>query len=210
MKIFTAEEYLSKQDPTLGKLIKKVGPFTLQPEKLVSPYQSLVRSVVYQQLHGKAAATILKRLIDLYPNKKFPTPEDILATSSEKLRSVGLSENKMLAIKDIALKTKEKIVPITKIIEKLSDQEIIDRLTKIRGVGTWTVQMMLMFKLGRPDVMPSTDFGVQKGFALLYKKPHPKPKELNDYANRWKPYRSAASWYMWRAVEQLAKIKKKN
>ena len=196
-----AQRHLSKSDKKLAALIQRAGPCTLVTTERISPYQSLVRSVVYQQLHGKAAATILARLLALFPNGKFPKPEQILALRPSSMRKVGLSNAKMLAIRDIALKTSEGLVPSSSVISKLSDQEIIDRLTSIRGVGIWTVQMMLIFKLGRLDVLPATDFGVQKGFSITYKRPHPTPKQLLAYGERWQPYRSIASWYMWRATD---------
>lgn len=200
-----AQRHLSKSDKKLAELIKRAGPCTIAATEKVSPYHSLMRSIVYQQLHGKAAATILARLLELFPKSRFPKPEEILAINPKKLRKVGLSENKMLAIRDLALKTKEGWVPSSSAIIKLSDEEIIERLTTIRGIGVWTVQMMLIFKLGRTDVLPATDFGVQKGFSITYKKPHPTPKQLAEFGERWKPYRSVASWYMWRATDNLKK-----
>ena len=200
-----AQRYLSKSDKKLAALIERAGPCTLSRTDTISPYQSLVRSVVYQQLHGKAAATILGRLLDLFPTTRFPKPEQILALKPSAMRKVGLSQAKMLAIRDIAQKTSDRLVPGSKAINKLSDQEIIDRLTSIRGVGIWTVQMMLIFKLGRLDVLPATDYGVQKGFSLTYKRPHPSPKQLLEFGQRWEPYRSIAAWYMWRATDALKK-----
>lgn len=196
-----AQRYLSNSDKKLAALIQRSGPCKIVNSESITPYQSLVRSVVYQQLHGKAAATILGRFLELFPKSKFPKPEQILALKPSTMRAVGLSQAKMLAIRDIALKTSEGLVPGSKAIVKLSDQEIIDRLTAIRGVGIWTVQMMLIFKLGRLDVLPATDFGVQKGFSITYKKPHPTPKQLMEFGERWQPYRSIASWYMWRATD---------
>lgn len=201
-----AERHLAKIDPLLGKVIKEAGPCALRPEARISPYQSLLRSIVYQQLHGKAAETILKRFIASFPEGKFPEPSTVLRKRIDSMRKCGLSEAKALAIKDLALKTVEGTVPSSREIKHLSDEEIIGRLTQIRGIGVWTVQMMLMFKLGRLDVLPTTDFGVQKGFSLLYRKPMPKPKNLEKYGEIWKPYRSVAAWYLWRAVD-LAKQK---
>jgi DNA-3-methyladenine glycosylase II len=194
--------YLSNADKTLAKLIRKVGPCTLKPERNCSPFQSLVRSVAYQQLTGKAAATILGRVKNLFPEKLFPEPRDLLNTPDEHLRAAGLSRAKIAAVKDIAAKTLEGIVPDTKTIRKMSDAEILERLTSIRGVGPWTVEMLLMFRLGRPDVLPATDYGVRKGFALTYQLDElPTPKELLDYGERWRPHRTTAAWYMWRALE---------
>jgi DNA-3-methyladenine glycosylase II len=200
----TAEtvEWLSKADKTLARLIRKVGPCTLKLRNR-SPYESLVRSVAYQQLNGTAAATILGRVIKLYPGQRFPKPEDILATADEKLRSAGLSRAKVAAIKDIAAKTVAGVVPTKRAIAKLSEVEIIERLTAIRGVGPWTVEMLLIFTLGRTDVLPVTDYGVRKGFALTYGwKELPTPKELMEFGERWRPHRSTAAWYFWRALDQ--------
>jgi len=198
---------LSKLDRTLGALIKKVGPITLTPQLKQSPYEALVESVVYQQLTGKAAATILGRVKDLYPGKKFPKPEDLLSTPVENFRSSGLSGSKTAALKDIATKTIDGLVPSTKEITQLSNEVILERLTQIRGVGPWTVEMLLIFKLGRPDVLPITDYGVRKGFALTYDwKELPTPKELLEYGERWRPFRTTASWYLWRSLDLEKKI----
>jgi DNA-3-methyladenine glycosylase II len=195
-------KYLSAADKVLGQLIRKVGPCTLRPEKSVSPFQSLVRSVAYQQLTGKAAATILGRVKALFPTQPFPEPEDLIKIPEEELRAAGLSRAKIAAIKDIAAKTLDGTVPTLKAIRKMSDAEIVERLTTIRGVGPWTVEMLLIFRLGRPDVLPVTDYGVRKGFALTYKRDElPAPKELLEFGEKWRPYRSTAAWYFWRALD---------
>ena len=156
----------------------------------------------YQQLNGTAAATILGRVKALYPNKSFPTPDDILSTPDDKLRSAGLSRAKTAAIKDIATKTIEGIVPTSRAIVKMSNEEIIERLTTVRGVGPWTVEMLLIFTLGRSDVLPATDYGVRKGFAMTYGwKDLPTPKELLVQSEKWKPHRTTAAWYFWRALD---------
>ncbi len=194
--------HLSQADKTLGRLIRKVGPCTLKPEKNCSPFQSLVRSVAHQQLTGKAAATILGRVKALFPGKRFPDPEDLLLIPDEKLRAAGLSGAKVRAVKDIAAKTLAGVVPTMREIHKLSNEEILERLTTIRGVGPWTVEMLLMFRLGREDVFPITDYGVRKGFALIYKLEElPTPKALLAHGEKWRPYRTTAAWYLWRALE---------
>jgi DNA-3-methyladenine glycosylase II len=170
----------------------------------VNPFRTLVQAVAHQQLTGKAANTILKRVIALYPGKKFPSPEDLLRTPDAKLRGAGFSRAKVAAVKDIAVKTIAGVVPTARAMAKLTDLEIVERLTSIRGVGPWTVEMMLIFTLGRPDVLPVTDYGVRKGFALTYQlKELPSPKEILAFGERWKPHRSAAAWYLWRATEVL-------
>lgn len=204
-----ALKHLTVADRQLARLIRRVGPCPLAPRRGVQPWQALVRSVAYQQLNGVAAQTIFNRFLALFPDTKFPAPEQIVAAPDEQLRSAGLSRAKIVAIKDIAAKRLAGVVADRRIIARWSDAEIIARLTTIRGVGPWTVEMMLMFTLGRPDVLPATDYGVRSGFALVYGlKQLPAPKEILAHGERWRPYRSAASWYMWRAVD-LAKEKSK-
>jgi DNA-3-methyladenine glycosylase II len=198
-----AIKHLCGADKVLGKLIRKVGPCTMKPRTRRTPFEALVSAVTHQQLNGTAAQTILNRLIALYPGKRFPSPEDLLATPDERLRSAGLSRAKTAAIKDIASKTLQGIVPCSRVIAKMSNEEILERLTTVRGVGPWTVEMLLMFTLGRLDVLPVSDYGVRKGFALTYGlKELPTPRDLLAHGERWKPHRSTAAWYLWRAVEQ--------
>ena len=205
----SAAEQLSRADKKLARVIKQVGPYALKPRRGVQPWQALVRSVAFQQLNGNAAQTIFNRFLALFPDAKFPTPQQIVRTPDAQLRSAGLSGAKSAAIKDIATKTIAGVVPDRRVIAKLSDAEIIERLTTIRGVGPWTVEMLLMFMLGRPDVLPVTDYGVRNGFAVVHGlKEFPSPKELFAYGERWRPYRSAAAWYLWRAVD-LAREKAK-
>src|SRR5881396_2829070 len=196
-----AIEHLTKADKVLARLIRKVGPCEMNARRRCSPFQALVQSVAHQQLNGTAANTILKRVMALYTKRKFPTPDDVLATPDEKLRGAGLSRAKVSAIKDIAAKTVEGVVPPARVIAKMPDAEILERLTAIRGVGPWTVEMLLIFKLGRLDVLPATDFGVRKGFAVIFMRDDlPKPEELLEHGERWRPYRSIASWYLWRSL----------
>ena len=197
-----AIKHLTKADKVLGRLIKKVGPCGWKPERRRSPFESLVQAVAHQQLNGTAAKTILGRVKALYPGRAFPTPEDLLATPDEKLRAAGLSRAKVASIKDIAAKTLAGIVPTSRAIARMDNETIIAQLTGIRGVGPWTVEMLLMFKLGRTDILPVTDFGVRKGFALTYAlEDLPAPKDLLEHGERWRPYRSYAAWYLWRALD---------
>jgi DNA-3-methyladenine glycosylase II len=197
-----ALQHLSRADKILARLIAQVGPCTIKLRKRFTPFQALVRAVTYQQLNGTAAATIFRRVLALYPGKRFPAPEDIIATADEKLRGAGLSRAKTAAIKDIALKTIEGVIPDSRQIARLTAAEILERLTTVRGVGPWTVEMLLIFTLGRQDVLPVTDYGVRKGFALTYGwKELPDPKELLEFGERWRPHRSTAAWYFWRALE---------
>src|SRR5262249_12254088 len=156
----------------------------------------------YQQLNGTAAATILGRVKAIYPNRRFPTPEEILETPDARLRAAGLSRAKSAAIKDIAAKTIAGVVPTSRAISKMTNAEIIERLSTVRGVGPWTVEMLLIFTLGRTDVLPVTDYGVRKGFAATYGwKQLPTPKELLEHGEKWRPHRTTAAWYFWRALE---------
>ncbi len=164
-------------------------------------YESLLESIVYQQLTGKAAATIMGRVKAIFADS-FPSPAETLACSDERFRAAGLSRAKTAAIKDLAQKCKQGCLPSIEDLEQMTDDEIIESLTQIRGIGEWTVQMLLIFKLGRPDVMPATDYGVRKGFARVYKKAElPTVKELKIHAEKWRPFRSVASWYLWRSLE---------
>lgn len=166
-----------------------------------NPFESLARNIIYQQLHGNAAAAIHQRVRDLYGKGKL-APQDIINTPDELLRGAGLSTAKTVAIKDLAAKTLDGTVPTLARLHRMEDEEIIERLTQVRGIGRWTVEMLLIFRLGRPDVLPVGDFAVRKGFALAYGlTEQPKPKELLKYGERWQPFRSVASWYMWRASE---------
>jgi DNA-3-methyladenine glycosylase II len=165
------------------------------------PYESLARAIAHQQLNGKAAQSILARLLALF-GQSFPTPAQLLAASPESLRAAGFSYSKIAALKDLAARTLEGVVPEAAALEPLSDLAIIERLTSVRGIGRWTVQMMLIFQLGRPDVLPVEDFGVCNGFRLAYGlSGMPQPRALAAFGERWKPHRSLAAWYLWRAVE---------
>jgi DNA-3-methyladenine glycosylase II len=200
-----ASKHLSKVDRALARVIRQVGPVTVTPPRGVSPYMSLVRAVAHQQLTGKAANTILGRVLALYPGKKFPDPEDLLRTPDRTLRAAGFSWAKVRSVKDIAAKTIAGVVPPSRTLTRMTDEEIVERLTEVRGVGRWTVEMLLIFTLGRPDVWPVADFGVRKGLSLVYKlKALPTPKQAEEYGERWRPHRSAAAWYLWRACDLKA------
>ncbi|HWQ91072.1 MAG TPA: DNA-3-methyladenine glycosylase [Clostridia bacterium] len=197
-----AVEHLIQADPILARLIRQVGPCNLRIRSRRTPYQALVSAVIYQQLNGIAAETILSRVQSLYSKTRFPSPEQLLESPDEELRAAGLSRAKTAALKDIAAKTLSGLVPSTRVIRKLSDAEIMERLVQLRGVGPWTVEMLLIFTLGRLDILPVTDYGVQKGFALTYSWDDiPQPRQLLAEGERWRPFRSIAAWYFWRAVE---------
>ena len=196
-----AVQYLSSVDSTLGKLIERAGPFSLPIRRIHNPFEALARNIIYQQLHGNAAAAIHQRVLALFGKQKL-SPQDILEASEESLRGAGLSGAKLVAIKDLAAKTLDGTVPTLARLRRMADEEIIEKLIQVRGIGRWTVEMLLIFRLGRPDVLPVGDFAVRKGFSLVYGlKDLPKPKELIHYGERWKPFRSVASWYMWRVHE---------
>jgi methylated-DNA-[protein]-cysteine S-methyltransferase len=198
-----AVEHLKTRDRKLARFIERVGPFRLRPAELQSPFEALLESIVYQQLTGKAAATILARVVALFHPRRFPRPEDVSEIAEEKLRGAGLSGSKARALKDLARKTMEGIVPASaRELSKLSDAEIVERLTAVRGIGPWTVEMLLIFRLARPDVLPTTDYGVRKGFAKVRGVADlPSPKELLAFGDKWRPYRTVASWYLWRVLD---------
>ena len=180
-----ALEYLSAADPVMARLIREIGPCELEPETWRSPFQSLIQAVAHQQLNGTAAETILTRFKKLFPGRKFPRPEDLATVTDEQIRACGFSFAKIRALRDIAEKTLSGVVPTARQIVKLSDDEIIKRLTEVRGVGRWTVEMLLIFQLGRTDVLPVDDFGVRNGFRIAYKKrAMPKPKALLAHGRR--------------------------
>lgn len=199
--IKAAIRHLKRADPVLARHIESVGAYGLVP-KDQDTFESLVQSIVYQQLNGKAAATIHGRVLALFAGKP-PTPERLLAIPEAKLRGAGLSANKLRAMRDLAEKCLSGVVKPRKELEPLSDAEIVARLTEVRGIGEWTVQMFLMFKLGRPDVLPSGDYGVRKAFGLLYRKSArlPPPSAVERHGKLWAPYRTVASWYLWRRLD---------
>ncbi len=213
---------LAAADPVLGRLIDRVGPCTLRLPASQSPFEALVRAILYQQLHGKAAAAIHERMIGSFTaagagaatdagSAGHPSPQQLLECPNEQLRAAGLSHNKALALRDLAARTLDGTVPTLARIRRMADEEIVEYLTEVRGIGRWTVEMLLIFRLGRPDVLPVGDYGVRKGFALTFGrlKPGdrvtpaelPAPEVIERRARRWKPWRSVASWYLWRSTE---------
>jgi DNA-3-methyladenine glycosylase II len=209
-----AISHLSASDPKLARLIQRAGPFTMKLSSTQSPFEALVESIIYQQIHGKAAAAIHRRLLEsFYPvtSDEHFAAQHLLDCPNEQLRAAGLSHNKSLALRDLAAKTLDGTVPTLARIRRMSDEAIIEHLTQVRGIGKWTVEMLLIFRLGRPDLLPVTDYGVRKGFALTFQslKPAdkvtpanlPKPDVMLRRAKRWQPWRSIASWYLWRACD---------
>jgi DNA-3-methyladenine glycosylase II len=216
---------LRERDEFLRTAIDLVGPCTLVPAKR-SPYEALLSAIAHQQVHGAAAAAILGRVQGLYaagrahvlspdfggPARvtkapRYPTPAELIATPDDALRAAGLSRSKVLAMKDVAAKTLDGTVPDLRTIARLDDDAIVERLVVVRGVGRWTAEMLLIFTLGRPDVLPVDDYGVRYGFQLLHRKRlMPKPKWLAKHGERWAPYRSVASWYFWRYVDRQREL----
>ncbi len=204
----TAVAHLAAADPALAALIARIGPCGLSHEAAREPYEALVRAISHQQLHGRAAEAIMRRFVALYPAEAFPPPERVLATDDAALRGCGLSGSKVAAIRDIAAHTLNGAVPTRAEAAGLDDAALIERLTAIRGVGRWTVEMLLIFTLGRPDVLPVDDFGVREGWRIIQKlAAQPRPKELWSIGEAWAPHRSTAAWYLWRAADEGKKIK---
>jgi DNA-3-methyladenine glycosylase II len=214
-------QHLSTRDEKLASLIAETVQFQIGMEGAQSPYEALLESIAYQSISGKAAATIFGRVKALGSNGRAPSPQEMLKLRKPALRKAGLSGAKILAMKDLAQKTIDGIVPTLEQAQRLSDEELVERLVSVRGIGTWTVEMFLIFNLGRPDVLPIHDLGVKKGWSVTYGKKHmPKPKELLAFGEQWRPYRTIASWYMWRAFERagyavtnkilLAKVRRKH
>lgn len=208
-----AVEHLKAADPKLGLLIDRAGPFTLKLDPAPSPFESLLEAILYQQLHTNAAAAIHRRVREHFRGD--PTPQLLLDTHEDVLRGLGVSRNKTLALKDLAARTLDGTVPSYATIRKMPDADIVERLTEVRGIGSWTVEMLLIFRMGRPDVLPVTDYGVRKGYALTFLRVPksrplasddlPKPDVIFRRGLRWKPYRSVASWYLWRACDLARK-----
>jgi DNA-3-methyladenine glycosylase II len=202
-----AHQLLSASDPRLAALIARSRGYEIRPAVSIRPFDALAESIAYQQLSGKAAATIWNRVRGLYPKRKWLDPKRVLATSDEALRAAGLSRNKIAALKDLATKTIDGTVPVGRSLMRMSDDEIVARLIAVRGIGRWTVEMLLLFDLGRPDVWPVDDYGVRKGFARTFgKRKLPTPKQLMKFGEKWRPYRSVAAWYFWRALDAPEKL----
>jgi DNA-3-methyladenine glycosylase II len=191
------------RDKTFAVLIRRVGPPRLGIQRRRSPYEALMRAIAHQQLHGRAALAILARFEALYPSGTFPPPDLVLASSETELRACGFSGAKIAAMRAICAATLDGTVPTRRGSARMSDEALIERLISIRGVGRWTVEMLLIFTLGRPDVLPVDDFGVRDGYRVLYALDvAPKPKALAEIGLAWAPYRSIAAWYLWRASDE--------
>jgi DNA-3-methyladenine glycosylase II len=193
--------HLAAADPAMGLLIGRIGPCRLQHERKREPYEALVSAIAHQQLHGRAAAAILARLSALC-GTGVPSPAAMLSLADEHLRRCGFSGAKIAALRDLALRSLDGTVPTRRAASRLSDAELIERLVPLRGIGRWTVEMLLIFTLGRPDVFPVDDFGVREGYRIINDlSEQPKPRALAAIAEAYAPYRSTAAWYLWRAAD---------
>ncbi|AKU97920.1 DNA-3-methyladenine glycosylase II [Labilithrix luteola] len=194
-----AAQFLSRVDEDWARHVEAVGPCRLEPKPTREPYEALVRAIAYQQLHAKAGDAILGRWLELYSGATFPSAEQILATKEEKLRACGFSTAKVATIRGIAQATLDGIVPTLAEARNVSDEALIDRLTTLRGVGRWTVEMLLIYSLERPDILPIGDFGVREGYRRLKRLDEtPTPRRMRDLGAAWSPYRTVAAWYLWR------------
>lgn len=193
---------LRRNDPTMGRLIDRFGPCRIKVTPGGAPYDALASAIIFQQLHGKAAGTILQRVKDLAGGERFPLPEELLALPETTLRAAGVSANKQKALRDLAAKALDGSLPTKKVIFRMNDEEIIEKCIRVRGVGRWTVQIMLIFRLGRPDILPIDDFGLRSGLRRAYNLATlPTPKELGNFGLCWAPWRSIAAWYLWQVTD---------
>ena len=205
----SAEKHLAGTDPRFAALIAQSLRYNIKPPALTRPFDALAESIAYQQLSGKAAATIWSRVRALYPRRKYLDPRLVLETLDESFRGAGLSGNKIAALKDLAAKTLDGTVPSVRALARMTDEEIIARLITVRGIGRWTVEMLLLFDLARPDIWPVHDYGVRKGFAKTFgRRKLPTPKQLMKFGEKWRPYRSVAAWYFWRALDGPDKLQR--
>ncbi len=199
--VVEADKALSQADQQLAKVIAQYGPCQMTIRPVSSPFESLFRSIIFQQLSTASATAIYNRVAALFENE-IPTPTAALALSAEDMRGAGMSKQKIAYTQDLAIKSEEGVVPSLGELHSLTDEEILSRLTSVKGIGRWTVEMLLMFSLGRPDVLPSTDLVIRKGFQQVYGYEElPKPKEIDTFGERWRPYRTIASWYLWRVID---------
>jgi len=202
---FDAEEavaHLRERDPKLDALIQRVGVFRMKLDRVATPFEALSESIIYQQISGRAAETIAGRFRDRVGDGRFPPPERVVEATDAVLREAGLSRGKVAALRDLAAKSLDGTLPTMARLRAMEDEAIVERLTVVRGIGRWTAEMFLMFRLGRPDVLPVHDYGVRKGFQVAFgRREIPKPESVARRGERWRPYRTVASWYLWRGLE---------
>jgi DNA-3-methyladenine glycosylase II len=201
-----AHTHIARRCKVMRRLIRVHGPCTLVPDRRRSPFESLVRAVAHQQLHGTAAEGILRRLRTHFGRNRYPTAQQLAGISDEELRACGFSRAKIKSLRDVAAKTLDGVIPSSRVIHRMQDEEIIERITQVHGVGRWTVEMMLIFKLGRPDVLPVDDFGIRNGFRVAFALAEmPRPDDVLAYGERWRPFATTAAWYLWRAADAAPK-----
>ncbi|HLK37618.1 MAG TPA: DNA-3-methyladenine glycosylase [Polyangiaceae bacterium] len=202
--VLAAVDHVRRADPALGRVVDAVGAFRIELLETPNVFGALSRAIVYQQLHDKAAATIFGRVQALFPKSAGgPTARQILGAPEDKLRGAGLSRSKLLSLRDLAQHAEEGRIPTLAQVRKMEDEAIIEHLTQVRGIGRWTAQMLLIFRLGRPDVLPIDDYGIRKGFGVAFRKRDlPSPRDVEKRGDRWRPYRTVASWYLWRAADR--------
>ncbi|MGH7813832.1 MAG: DNA-3-methyladenine glycosylase family protein [Candidatus Binataceae bacterium] len=194
-----ARIHLAKRDPVMARIIAEIGPLGIVPRR--ERFPALVRAIIFQQLAGAAARAIYNRFAALHPGADFPTPEQVIATPDAKLRRAGLSPQKLVYIKDLAVHVRDGRLSFHR-FPRMTDDEIVADLTRVKGIGRWTAEMFLIFTLGRPDVFPVDDFGIQKAVKIAYRmRKWPKKKRMIEIGERWRPYRSAATWYLWRSLD---------
>jgi DNA-3-methyladenine glycosylase II len=198
---------LCERDPKLANLIGRVGEFRLKLDPAATPFEALSESIIYQQISGRAAAVIAGRFCERLGDGRFPSPERVLEAPDQVLREVGLSRGKAAALKDLAAKSLDGTVPGMRRLRAMEDEEVVERLTVVRGIGRWTAEMFLIFRLGRPDVLPVHDYGVRKGFQRAFRtREIPEPESVARRGERWRPFRTVASWYLWRALDGAATV----
>ncbi len=196
-----ADRVISSVDEAMAGVIERYGPCKMSLNVVQSPFQALFKSIIYQQLSTQSATSIYNRVLQLF-DTGVPSPQVTLNLTDEELRGAGMSRQKISYMRDLAVKTAEGTVPSLEELDRLPDEEILERLTAVHGIGRWTVEMLLMFSMGRPDILPSTDLGIRKGFQQVYGHEElPKPRQIEKYGELWRPYRTIASWYLWRVVD---------
>jgi DNA-3-methyladenine glycosylase II len=195
-----AVRHLKGADPVMRRVIERVGPCRLDPEQRPDVFHALVRSIIYQQLNGAAAGSIYRKFKGLYPGKRFPTAADIAGTKDAAIRSAGISPQKLSYLRDLSVKAQDGTLELRK-VRSLGDDDVVEHLTQVRGVGRWTAEMVLMFTLGRPDVLPVDDYGFRRAVQIEYKmRALPKPERLHKLAAPWRPYRTVGTWYLWQSL----------
>lgn len=194
-----AQRFLARRDPVLGAIIQQYGPCGLALAQREDPFRAIIEAIVWQQLSGKAAATIFGRFLGLFPDHRFPTPAQVAAASDAQLRTIGFSRQKIGYLRDLCAQMQAGALPLDR-LDGMDDEAVIEALTQVKGIGRWTAEMVLMFKLQRSDVLPVDDLGIVKAIRQAYRlRKDPKPDRIRQIGEKWRPYRSVASWYLWQS-----------